>query len=356
MKKHLILLGVLLSSQFSMAEDLAPTKTKIITQDDSMAWVKFIDNSDGDFFRFYLDGKTNSAVIGDRKDTTWRNGKSRVVPFNLKKLAHKTYKVTIGVIKDDKKIAESKPFDLTIGGGGDNGDSSQAPTISKVFKGSERYTWVKFIDNSNGDLFRFYFNGKENKEAIKDYKDTTAKNGKSRVVPINVTKLAPNSKFDVTIGVIKDDKKIAESKAFTVETGDAVDLEAKVIEYNREYGTWGINFIRNIRVNFSFDNHFAQIIGISDLGATFMNFYRINDNNSIKPIPLFPFLELNPGDHEYLHLEPYDDDKKLKTALWIDSGEQIRCSYYDMRDLENIQKIGEVTVDNSGRSCLDDYM
>ena len=66
--------------------------------------------------------------------------------------------------------------------------------------------------------------------------------------------------------------------------------------------------------------------------------------------------ELNPGDHEYLHLEPYDDDKKLKTALWIDSGEQIRCSYYDMRDLENIQKIGEVTVDNSGRSCLDDYM
>ena len=59
MKKYLILLGVLLSSQLSMAGDLAPTKAQIISQDSDVAWVKFIDNSDGDFFRFYLDGKTN---------------------------------------------------------------------------------------------------------------------------------------------------------------------------------------------------------------------------------------------------------------------------------------------------------
>ena len=350
MKKHLILLGVLLCSQLSMAEDLAPTKTKIISQDDSIAWVKFRDNSDGDFFRFYLDGKTNSAVIGDRKDTTWRNGKSRVVPFKLKKLDPKTYKVTIGVIKDNKKVAESTPFDLVIGGGGDDGDSSQAPTISKVFKGSERYTWVKFKDNSDGDFFRFYFNGEVNNRAIKDYNDTKVKNGKYRVVPINITKLALNTKFDVTIGVIKDGQKIAESKAFTIETGDYVNLTRKVIEYNREHGDFGDDFLYRIKVYFYFDHHLAMIRGYEGGQAwDIFNFYRIDDNNNIKPIPILPFRELNPREGQSLVLSEYGNGKKLST-IEILRGGQVLCNYYDVSDLDNIRKIGELTL-KAGTPC-----
>ena len=338
MKKHLILLGVLLFSQLSMAEDLAPTKARIIAQDSAIAWVKFRDNSDGDFFRFYFDGKTNSAVISDKKDTKKRNGKSRVVPFKLNTLPPKTYKVTIGVIKDNQKVAESSPFDLTIG------ESNQAPTISKVFKGSERYRWVKFIDHSDGDLFRFYFNGEVNNEAIKDYKDTKARNGKSRVVPINVTKLAPNSKFDVTIGVIKDGKKIAESKAFTIETGDAVDLEAKVIEYNREHGVSGDKFQGNVKVDFYFDNHLAVIYG-SFHGPRYINIYRIDDNNNIRYLDDFDnilydpqYHEYNPIDHEYYGFYPYDNDTKLKITL--DRPEGIPEEHlYDVSDLDNIIKI-----------------
>ncbi len=341
MKRYLILLGVLLFSQLSMAEDLAPTKAKIIVQKNSVAWVKFIDNSDGDFFRFYLDGETNSAVVGDRKDTTSRNGKSRVVPFNLKSLAPKTYKVTIGVIKDNKKVAESTPFALTIG---ENGETNNAPTISKVFKGSERYTWVKFIDNSNGDLFRFYFNGEANAEAIKDYKDTTSRNGKSRVVPINVTKLAPNSKFDVTIGVIKDGKKIAESKAFTINTGDAVDLEQAVIDFNKEHGVSGSKFQWNVKVDFYFENHLAVIYG-SFQGPRYINFYRIDDNNNIRYLDDFDDIlydpqshEYTPINHEYYGFYPYDNDNKLKITL--DRPEGIPEEHlYDVSDLDNIIKI-----------------
>ena len=346
MKKHLILLGVLLSSQLSIAGGLAPTKAQIISQDSEVAWVKFIDNSDGDVFRFYLDGQTNSTVIGDRKDTTWRNGKSRVVPFKLNKLPPKTYKVTIGVIKDNQKVAQSTAFDLTIG------DKDQSPTIEKVFKGSERYTWVKFIDNSNADLFRFYFNGEENKEAIKDYTDRTERNGKARVVPINVTKLAPNTKFDVTIGVIKDDKKIAESEVFTIETGDAVDLRAKVIEFNREYGTYGVTFIQDIQVDFYFDDHLAQITGNEFGGPEYVNFYRIDDNNNIKTIPILPYREIHTSSHESIRLEPYNNDTKLRIGGIISGGEERRCQYYNTHDLDNIQIIGEIVIDNyGGNSC-----
>jgi len=329
MKKHLILLGVLLSSQLSMAEDLAPTNVKIVSQNDNIAWLKFKDNSDGDFFRFYFDGQPNSKVISDKKDTTWRNGKSRVVPLRLNPLAPKTYKLTIGVIKDNKNVAQSRAIDLTIGE-----NSNQAPTISKVFKGSQRYTWVKFIDNSNADLFRFYFNGKANPEAIKDYKDTTARNGKSRIVPINITKLAPNSKFDVTIGVIKDGKKVAESKAFTIQTGGAVDLREKVIEFNKEYGEQGASFDGDIKVDFFFDKHLAQITASSEAWTTLINFYRIDDNNNIKPISNLPFGEYFPMYHEYVHLYPYDNNTKLQ--ILVTSSDSCHSRYYDVRDLDNI--------------------
>ena len=361
MKKQLILLGVLLCSQLSMAEDLAPNRTKIIAQNSRVAWVKFRDNSDGDFFRFYFDGKPNRAVRGDVRDTTSRNGKSRVVPFRLSRLAPKTYKVSIGVIKDNKEVVRSEPFDLTIG---KKPESNNAPTIAKVFKGSERYTWVKFVDHSDGDLFRFYFNGKENLEAIKDYNDTTAKNGKSRVVPINMTKLAPNSKFDVTIGVIKDGKKIAESKAFTIETGDDVELEKKVIEFNKENSPHGGEYYsHDINIKFFLDNHLAQITyggphGFED--EHFLSFYRIDDNNNVKDIPAIATTlseELSP--HFSINTELYADNKKLKITSSNAHFETQECAYYDIKDLDNIQSIGEKTVVQAygfnGNSCSDEY-
>ena len=343
MKKHLILLVVLLCSQLSMAEDLAPTKARIIAQKNGVAWVKFIDNSDGDFFRFYFDGKTNSSIKGDIRDTPQRNGKSRVIPFNINGLSPKTYKeVTIGVIKNNKKVAESVPFILTML------KKNKAPTISKVFKGSKRYTWVKFIDHSDGDLFRFYFNGEVNHEAIKDYKDTASKNGKSRVVPINMTKLAPNSKFHVTIGVIKDGKKIAESQDFIIETGDVVDLEAKVIKYNKEHGVRASEF-DYARATFYFDEHFAQVKGGNLNHRDLYNFYRIDDNNNIKLISTIPFMELDPTWHEHIRLDPYDNNRKLRLIENQHESETLRCSYYDMHDLDNIEKIGEVVIENGDR-------
>jgi len=339
MKKHLILLGVLLFSQLSMAEDLAPTNVKIVSQNDNIAWLKFKDNSNGDFFRFYFDGKPDSKVIHDKKDTIGRNGKSRVVPLKLNPLASKTYKVTIGVIKDNKKVAQSRAIDLTIGE-----HSNQAPTIVKVFKGSQRYTWVKFIDNSNADLFRFYFNGKANPEAIKDYKDTTSSNGKSRVVPINTTKLAPNSRFDVTIGVIKDGEKVAESKVFTIHTGEAVDLEQAVIDFNREHGVSGSEFQWNVTVDFYFNNHLAVING-SFFGPRYINIYRIDDNNNIRYLDDFDDIfydpqshEYDPTNHQYYGFYPYDNDSKLKITLGGSEG--ILAEYfYDVSDLDNIINI-----------------
>jgi len=339
MKKHLILLGVLLSSQLSMAEDLAPTNVKIVSQNDNIAWVKFKDNSNGDFFRFYFDGQPNSHVISDKKDTRGRNGKSRVVPLRLNQLTPKTYKLTIGVIKDNKKVAQSRAIDLTIG----KKNNNQAPTIVKVFKGSQRYTWVKFIDNSNADLFRFYFNGKANPEAIKDYKDTTARNGKSRVVPINTTKLAPNSRFDVTIGVIKDGEKVAESKVFTIHTGEAVDLEQAVIDFNREHGVSGSEFQWNVKVDFYFSNHLAVING-SFQGPRYINIYRIDDNNNIRYLDDFDdilydpqFHEYDPTNHEYYGFYPYDNDSKLKITL--DRPEVLEEHFYDVSDLDSIINI-----------------
>jgi len=342
MKKHLILLGVLLSSQLSMAEDLAPTNVKIVSQDANMAWVKFKDNSNGDFFRFYLDGQPNSNVIGDRKDTTWRNGKSRVVPFKLKRLASKTYKVTIGVIKDNKKVAQSSAIDLTIGEKSNN----QAPTIVKVFKGSQRYTWVKFKDNSNADLFRFYFNGEANPEAIKDYKDTTARNGKSRMVPINTTKLAPNSKFDVTIGVIKDGKKVAESTAFTLKTGDAVDVREKIIQLDRELHIVNDPEYRFSRARLLFNEHFG-IVRAFVLGGTYTHVYKIDDNNNIEPLHQFDYEAISADFHMYIGFSSYDNDTKLEVSKCI----AYHCgtilhSFYDVSDIENIILLHEETQDN----------
>jgi len=356
MKKYLILIFLLLLTQFSMATDLAPTGVKIVSQNSNIAWLKFKDNSDGDLFRVYFDGKPNNVVISDRKDTKHRNGKSRVFPLKVNKLApNKTYKVTVGVIKDNKKVAESKAFDLTVGDSTGGGNNNQAPKIVKVFKGSNRYTWVRFIDNSNGDFFRFYFNGKENKEAIKDYKDTTSKNGKSRVVPINTTKLAPNSKFNVTIGVIKDNKKIAESKPFTLKTGDDVNLTKKVIEAYRGSADLQPYQYNMIKVDFYLDEHLAVATDLFDYIESAIKVYRIDDNNNITYLEslnrIYTHTKLPQIVHMF-HKElregftfiPFDNDKKLKVDF---NTMERRYSYtYDIRDLDNIIFLEENTEEH----------
>jgi len=344
-KRNIIILSCLIFSQLSMATDLAPTGVKIISQDKNIAWLKFKDNSNGDLFRFYFDGKMKTFVISDRKDTKWRNGKSRVVPLKINKLSpHKTHNVTIGVIKDGKKILESKPFKLTIGTPIPN--SNKAPTILKVIKGANRYIWIKFRDNSNGDLFRLYFNGKANQEVTKDYKDTVDKNGKSRVFPINITKLAPNTKFNVTIGVIKDDKKVAESKSFTIQTGDTVDVREKIIQFDRElYGTNDPEY-RFSWARVLFDEHFGIVISRVH-GGSYTHVYRIDDNNNIRPLHQFDYESVGGDFHMSIGFTAYDNDTKLRVSECIayHCG-RIRYSFYDVRDFENIILLREEFRDN----------
>jgi len=121
------------------------------------------------------------------------------------------------------------------------------------------------------------------------------------------------------------------------------NLRDKVILHNLEHGQHGSAFIRNVEVDFYLDNHLAVVRCEPFGGVEFINFYRIHDNGTIGSFGTFGFTELDRSSHEYLEVEAYDNNTRLKTISTYSGGQVIRI--YDVSNLDNIILISEEHID-----------
>jgi len=255
-KSKLILLGLFLSTSIGFAkyECHAPTGLKILGVDKGKTWLKFIDHSDGDHFSFYfrrLDKLDNPNdpnddahfpmpdVAPDVKDTKWRNGKSRVVPLDLSKLPlDSKYQLAISVIKKGEQQCTTEKEVIVYGDKSNELQDKYMPTNVQLLGVSKGKTWIKFIDNSNGDFFRILIDGKKNSKVSKDWKDTKSRNGKFRVLPLDLDKLKGSDgryRNKLSIAVVKDGKIVAKTIELTVRNNSLTKFGNIPSDFNDDY-------------------------------------------------------------------------------------------------------------------------
>jgi len=162
-KTKLVLLGLVLSTSMGFANSsCAPTELEILGVDKGKTWLKFIDNSDGDYFSFrffqgyYTHVGAKPDVVSNIKDTKARNGKSRVIPLDLAKLPlDSEYELGIYVRNKDADILCRTYTYVTVKGNlSDSGKKKKAtPSDISLLGVDKGKTWIKFTDNSDGDFF-----------------------------------------------------------------------------------------------------------------------------------------------------------------------------------------------------------
>ncbi|MCK5855278.1 MAG: hypothetical protein KAG56_08650 [Sulfurovaceae bacterium] len=234
MKKiKLLLFSLVLMSTLSQAyEPITYIRTLPSAEDDKKnVWLRFKDNTKGKLFKIYLD----DVLVYTAKES--KDGKTRVVPLDLSELPSKSkfilskgFSLKVEIIDDieSNKYTIDKHYGVESDIFGEefpiyHGDleryiqkvmNKTKPDNLKFLGYDKGKTWLKFTDNSDGDFFRIFVDGKENNSIAKDYKDTKERNGKSRVIGLDLKALTDGKteyKHAITVALYKNGKRIRES-------------------------------------------------------------------------------------------------------------------------------------------------